>query len=162
MSRIEKKNFLPKKRLKKQEKTKKNATKKFEVIFHCRRMFFPPNHCLLIFRLKRTQIPSVGVFFSRKKGEKNTFQSHHDKTVSAYLFEGKDIHCFDKLCMNFTYADASISLCVMFQKFINFSSPVLESSHPNWVSKVSFIHFFFYIFLSRALEGKIFKAFWTK
>lgn len=59
------------------------------------------------------------IFAAFREEGKNTL-SHDDDAISAYLFEGKDIHCFDKLCMNFTYAGAPISLRVMFQKFINF------------------------------------------
>lgn len=78
---------------------RKKKTKKFEVIFHCRRMFFPRNLCLLIFlQLECTQISSPWNISGKKR--KNTFQSHRDNAISAYLFEGEDIHCFDKLCMN--------------------------------------------------------------
>lgn len=36
----------------------------------------------------------------RKHFAKIWIQSHHDNAVLPYLVEGKDIHCFDKLCMN--------------------------------------------------------------
>lgn len=112
-------------------KKKKEKRKKVRSDFSLSKNVLSPKSLLVDLSVsKERKFHQLEYFLLGKRG-KNTFQSHHDKTVSAYLFEGKDIHCFDKLCMNFTYADASISLCVMFQKCINFSSPVLESSHPN-------------------------------
>ena len=72
MSRIIKKLFT-RTTIEETRKKRRKTSKKFEVIFHCRRILFPSNHCLLIFRFKRTQIPSVGAFSHKKKGRKTLF-----------------------------------------------------------------------------------------
>lgn len=143
----------PEKRLTKDVKKKKNVKKKVWSDFSLSRNFLHSKSLLVDLSPSREYANPISWSVFPEKRE-NIFQSHHDKTVFAYLFEGKDIHCFDKLCMNSTYADALSSRCASCFRNLSIFLHPFEIFHPNPVSKVSFIQLFlsFYFTFAYHLE----------